>query len=113
MAEVLDHLLVEAFMMHDHGVDTIIGSRLLGSYDVGRNILTEATAGLDHRPGTYPTTLAHQYIATEDDVILHLAITGDLTAIAKDTVVANLCIVRDMHALVDEVAIANAGRPLC
>ena len=75
-------------MRHDERVHAIIRGRLLSRYDKRRYILTETTAGLNHRPSPNPGSLAHQYIASEDHIIFQDTISGNLTTIAEYTTVS-------------------------
>ena len=77
MTDVLDNLFTESLMRHDERVHAIIRGRLLSRYDKRRYILTETTAGLNHRPSPNPGSLAHQYIASEDHIIFQDTISGN------------------------------------
>ena len=81
VAHVLDHLVGIPLVLEDHGIDAIVARRLLRGHDIGRNILTETAARLDHGPTADATPLAHQHVTPKDDAILQLAITRKLTAI--------------------------------
>ena len=89
MTDVLDNLFTESLMRHDERVHAIIRGRLLCRYDKRRDILTETTAGLNHRPSPNPGSLAHQHIASEDHVIFQDAISGNLTTIAEYTTISD------------------------
>ena len=96
-------------MRHDERVHAIIRGRLLSRYDKRRYILTETTAGLNHRPSPNPGSLAHQYIASEDHIIFQDAISGNLTTIAEYTTVSDLRIMRNMYPLMQEITITDTS----
>ena len=112
MADMLDGLFVEPFVLQDKSIDTIERRRFLGSNDIWRDVATETATGLNHRPRTDTASLAHQDISTEDDEVFQETISGNLAAIAEDTAVGNHCIVGNMHPFVEEVPVSNLGLAL-
>ena len=92
-----DHFIGKTTATKADNVDTAESYGLTSCNDIRRDIFTEAASALNHYMAAYMAGLMHQYIGTDNSIVVNNDFTCHLGRVADNTSVTDQCIVCYMH----------------
>ena len=93
IVNILNHFVGETATAQADNVDAAESDRFASCNNIRRNILAEAATALNHYMTAYMTELVHQYIGTNNSVIINHDFTCHFGRVPNDTSVTNQRIV--------------------
>ena len=88
---------------------TSIFYRIMSSYDIRRNILTESASTLYHCCYTYTSSRIGNHIGRKNGIILDDAVACYLGSVTDNAFVTDNSIMADMYTFHDKVSVADNG----
>lgn len=104
-----DLLLSKSSAVQSHAIDTAVLDGLASGNDIGRNVLVDLAATLDHHMLSDMGELMHEGAATDDGVVLYHYLTRQLYGVGHDDIVVQDAIVRHMAVRHNEAIASDNG----
>ena len=108
----VDKFVAETMATQSDNVDACVSYRLLTSYNVGGDVLTETGTTLYHHIAAYLTELVTQHFGTDDGVVVDDYLAGKLGRVAYNEMVSKYTVVGHVHVFHQQVVIAYDGGAL-
>ena len=109
LLDVADGVVAEVAATQTYTVDAGVADGLAGGLDVGRDVLVDEGAALNHHVRADVAELVHERAAADDGEIVDHHLAGQLRGVADDDVVAYGAVVGHMAVGHDEAVVAYGG----
>ena len=112
LGDIVDDVLGEAFATEHKGIHPEIYHRVVSHDGEWRHVARDAAATLDERPFADATIVVQDCVAREDGVFAHMAVAGNLHAVAKHATTLDYRVMPDMSLCHNKRAFADASSAL-